>query len=362
MANTEGNIGNVSPNTELLRMAMAYSRSAVLAAAARLGVADALGDEEHSIGELAETCEADSDSLRRLLRALCVLGVTEETRPHHFRLTEFGKPLRKDTPQSAWPHIIFWADLLADSWSFLTDCVRTGQNAARVRPSNVPSRWSQVPEAHDIFRAVMGTAPAEDYAPIAVAWDFSKAKVVADLGGGGGALLTAVLKRFPHLHGMLIDFEDSIENARPRLHEEKLSNRCELIAADLLQSVPGLADVYMMKHVLHGRSDAEATTMLRNCRAVIPEDGTLLIIEFLLPATVSSKDAHLEGKFMSDLNMMVVTGGKERSEPEFRSLVESAGFLLTHVYTVADGMGVSIVEAKPVESGFQAFETRQPKV
>jgi hypothetical protein len=95
-------------------MAMAYSRSRMLCAAARLGVADALGDEVRSVGFLAEKCEADADALYRLLRALASIGVTEETTPEHFRLTPFGMPLRRDAPQSVWAAVIFWADLLAD--------------------------------------------------------------------------------------------------------------------------------------------------------------------------------------------------------------------------------------------------------
>jgi hypothetical protein len=138
---------------------MSYSRSRVLCAAARLGVADALGDDARSIGFLAEKCHADANALYRLLRALASIGVTEETRPEHFRLTDIGRPLRRDVPQSVWPAVIFWADLLADSWSLLTDCVRTGKPAAQVRDPKIPSRWSQDPEAHSIFVAVMGTAP-----------------------------------------------------------------------------------------------------------------------------------------------------------------------------------------------------------
>jgi hypothetical protein len=193
MVQLSGGIGNVTTNTGLVEMAMAYSRSRMLCAAARLGIADALGDEVRSVGFLAENCQADADALYRLLRALASIGVTEETTPEHFRLTPFGKPLRRDVPQSVWAAVIFWADLLADSWSLLTDCVRTGKPASHVRDPKIPFRWSQDAEADSIFRAVMGTAPAEDYAPIAEAWDFSRAKVVADLGGGGGSLILAVL-------------------------------------------------------------------------------------------------------------------------------------------------------------------------
>lgn len=328
-------------------MAMAYSRSRVLCAAARLGVADALGDEVRSIDEVAETCQADVDALYRLLRALASIGVTEETTPKYFRLTPFGRPLRRDVAQSVWPAVVFWADLLADSWSLLTDCVRMGKPASQVRDPNVPSRWSQDPEANSIFRAVMGTAPAEDYGPIARAWDFSRAQVVADLGGGGGALIVAVLELHCHLRGMLVEREASVEAAKARFADEKVSARCKLLVADMTQSIPAGADVYMLKHVLHGYRDAEAITILKNCRAVIPENGTLLIIEFILPPLVSHRDAHLEGRLMSDLNMLAVTGGRERSEREWGTLLEAAGFYLTGVYPAGSEMGV--LEARPAQ-------------
>ncbi len=345
MAQSVGGIGNVTPNATLVQMAMAYSRSRVLCAAARLGVADALGDDVRSVDAVAATCGADVDALYRLLRALASFGVTEEVTPRHFRLTALGRPLRKDVEQSAWPAVVFWADLLADEWSLLTDCIRTGKPASQVRDPKVMSRWAQDPEAGSIFRAVMGTAPAGDYAPIAKAWDFSHAKVVADLGGGGGSLILAILDLHPHIQGMLVDLEPSIEAAKARFAEENAASRCKLIVADLTETVPAGADVHMLKHVLHGRRDAEAIAILRNCLAVMPEDGTLLIIEFILPPVVAQADTQLEGHLMSDLNMLAVTGGRERSEDEWRVLLEAAGFRLTGVNPV--GSDVGIVEARP---------------
>jgi hypothetical protein len=345
MTESNAGIGNVIPNTQLIDMAMAFARSRVLGAAARLGVADALGEAERSVDDLAAPCQADPDALYRLLRTLAGIGITEETTPKRFRLTALGRPLRRDVPDSAWPSVVFWADLLADSWSLLTECIRTGKPAHEVRDPKIASRWSQDPDASAIFRAVMGTAPAEAYAPIALAWDFSRARVVADLGGGGGSLILAILEQHPHLRGMLVDLEASIEAATPRFAQDPSGSRCELIVSDLMQSVPPGADVYMLKHVLHGRRDAEATTILRNCRAVLPDDGTLLIIEFILPARVSQADAQLEGHLMSDLNMLAVTGGRERSEKEWEVLLEAAGFRLRRVVPV--GTDVGIVEASP---------------
>jgi len=347
MAGSPAAIGNVAQNKALTEMAMGYSRSRVVCAAARLGVADALGDDERSVDQLAVLCGAQPGSLYRLLRALASFGVVAERAPGRFVLTPLGKPLRKDAPNSEWAAIVFWADLLADSWSYLTECIRSGDNAMRVMErEGVASRWSKDPNAGAIFRAVMGTAPAEDYMPIARAWDFSKYRTVADLGGGGGALIAAVLEAFPNLQGMLVDRQESIDQARPRFESEGLAARCKLLAADLCNSVPAGADVYAMKHVLHGYRDEPAIGILRNCRRVVPKQGRVLVIEFVLPDVVDHADWELEHRLMSDLNMLAVTGGKERSAAEWQKLLSGADFECQGIIPVP-GELVSIIEAAP---------------
>jgi hypothetical protein len=350
MAKTGAGIGNVITSSELIEMAMGYSRSRILCAAARLGVADALRDSERTIEELAADCSADQDSLYRLLRALASIGITAETTPGKFVLTRFGQPLRKDAPNSVWPAVVFWSDLLADNWAFLTDCVRTGQKAFQVMESQgIIPNWSKDPEASAIFRAVMGTAPSETYQPIVNHWDFSERKVVADLGGGGGSLIAAVLKTYPNLRGMLVDRPDAVNAARTRFEAEGLADRCEMIGTDMLESVPAGADVYMLKHVLHGYTDDVAIKLLNNCRAVMPTDGRLLIIEFVLPDVVSQADPAMEIHFMSDLNMLAVTGGLERSAVQWADLLKRSGFELQRIITVpgedTSGQSISIIEA-----------------
>ena len=340
-----------SSNATLIQMALAYRRSAVLCAAARLGLADALGDEVRDLDFLAKTCQADPDALYRLLRTLASMGVTEETALKEFRLTALGRPLRKDASRSAWSWVIF-GDIIGENYTWLTDCVRAGKPASAVRDPNVPTRWSQYPEALSVFHAVMGTAPVVDFLPIAAAWDFSHASVVADLGGGGGSLILAVLQLNPHLRGMLVDLEASIEAARPRFVGEDPSSRCQLTVADLTQSVPTGADVYMFKNFLHGFNDAQVIAILKNCRGVIPQSGTVLIIEVILPRLVSQADPDLEGHLMADLGMLAITGGRERTELEWQALVEAAGFTLTRTQTVrCDALmlgDIGILEAKPV--------------
>lgn len=348
MVDKSGAIGNVARNSTLTEMAMAYSRSRALCAAARLGVADALGDRERSVDELAAACDAQPAALYRLLRALASFGVVAENAPQRFTLTPFGRPLRKDAPNSEWSAVVFWGELLADPWSYLTDCIRTGESAFSIAErEGAVLRWSKDPNAGAIFRVVMGTAPAEDYMPIARAWDFSNCRTVADLGGGGGALVAAILEAFPNVHGMLVDRPDAVENAKTRFDSGDLTGRCRLIAVDLSVSVPNGADVYMLKHVLHGCTDEAAVTILGNCRKVLPKNGRVLVIEFVLPELVDHVDPELEGRLMSDLNMLAVTGGKERSVAEWKTLLDSAGFECRRIIPVP-GELVSIVEAAPL--------------
>jgi hypothetical protein len=339
-------IGNVIANTELVDMAMSYSRSCILCAAARLGIADALGNDERTVEELAQSCNADAASLYRLLRALAVLGITSELSPGSFILTPFGQPLRKDAPNSVWASVVFWSDLLADSWSHLTDCIRTGNTAMQImQQKGIASRWATAPDANAIFRAVMGTAPAENYQPIASQWDFASRHIVADLGGGGGSLLAAILSTYPQLQGMLVDRPESIEAARHRFQSADLASRSKLIAADLSIEVPRGADTYILKHVLHGNTDEAAAKVLRNCRNVMDAHARLLIIEFVLPDVISAPNPQLQGRLFSDLNMLAVTGGKERSAAEWSTLLQASGFTTVQFVPVAE-LDVSIIEAR----------------
>lgn len=346
MNSSRGAIGNVTATPALVEMAMAYSRSCVLCAAARLGIADALGDDERSIEELAAACASDVQALYRLLRTLASLGITAETSPGRFVLTAFGQPLRKDVPDSAWAAVVFWSDLLADSWTHLTECVRSGRTAAQIMESEgIASRWSTAPDSNAIFRTVMGTGPTENYMPIVRQWDFGNCGTVADLGGGGGALLAAILSSHPRLKGMLVERPESIEAAKPRFEATELGSKCKLIAADLRKNVPVGADVYILKHVLHGYDDTVAVEILRGCRKAINPDGRLLVIEFVLPDVIPEPDSRLELRLMSDLNMLAVTGGKERSVLEWSRLLQASGFDTGRIIPVAE-MGVSIIEAR----------------
>src|SRR5580765_4590060 len=151
-------------SVSLADMARGYFRGKLLCAAVRLGIADALRDDEKTLDELALATAANPDALRRILRALASIDVVTETTTGWFALTPFGRPLRRDVPDSVWASIIFWADLLADSWTYLADCARAGGRAgvaAAMEREGIKSRWSVEPDAQAIFHAVFAEATAE---------------------------------------------------------------------------------------------------------------------------------------------------------------------------------------------------------
>lgn len=336
-----------SSKLALVDMAMGYFRGKVLCAAVRLRIADTLADGPMTVDELALATKSNAGALHRFMRALASIGVVEEIAPARFALTKFGDPLRRDAPGSVWASMIFWSDLLADAWTYLPDCIRAGDrsgaDAARQREGST-SRWAKEPDAKAIFHAVFAEAAADDFAPLVAAWDFSDCRVIADLGGGGGGLLAAVLAAHPKARGVLVEREGAIDGASKRFEASGLTARCELKAGDLLESVPPGADLFLMRCVLHGYDDESAARILRNVGRAMNPTSRLLLIEVVLPNQIDRPDPELEKLMMSDLNMLAVTGGRERSEKEWSTLLASAGFDRRKIVTIPGQTG-SIIEA-----------------
>ena len=153
------------------------------------------------------------------------------------------------------------------------------------------------------------------------------------------ALIASVLNAFPNVRGMLVDRPEFIDKAASRFEKEGLATRCQVIGADLRKGVPAGADVYMLKHVLHGYDDEAAIEILGHCRSVLPAQGRLLVIEFVLPDMVDHADRELEHRLGSDLNMLAVTGGKERSAIEWKNLLSDSAFECQRIIPVPGEIG-----------------------
>jgi hypothetical protein len=191
------------------------------------------------------------------------------------------------------------------------------------------------------FDAAMVGVHGQETAAMLDVYDFGEIRTLADVGGGNGTLLSAVLQRHPHLQGMLYDLPGVIERAKTNIAANGLSERVRFETGSFFEQVPPGADAYMMRHIIHDWTDAQCTTILTNCRQALGGQGRVLVIDAVIPPG----NAPSLGKLL-DLNMLVLPGGKERTEPEFRELFAGAGFELRRVIPTASM--VSILEAVPV--------------
>jgi hypothetical protein len=321
----------------------------VLRVAALLGIADHLADEPMTATQLAAATETHLLSLRRLLRGLTCLGVIEEPEPDTFALTEDGQQLRADAPDSVRAAVLlFTSDEVWRSWGRLEHSVRTGEAAwDQVVGTSVFDFMAGHPEQAGTFNAAMADRTRLVAPRIVAAYDFARFGTVVDLGGGDGALIAAILAAAPEVRGVLFDRPAGVAGAPAVLSAAGVADRCEIVAGDFFVAVPDGADAYVIKTVLHNWDDEQCVDILANCRKAMRHNGTLLVIERVVPPRITSAAAS-RAVFM-DLNMLVHTPGRERTEAEYRSLYTAAGFELTDAVTVdQEPVGYQVLVGKPV--------------
>jgi hypothetical protein len=322
----------------MLRMIWGIHISRAVYVAAELGIADRLASGPMSSAELAKATQAHEPSLYRVLRLLASLDVLAEHESRSFSLTVLGERLRTDVPVS----MRSWATLIeaiggVRAFEPIMQTVRTGEPGVDIAYGmGLFEFLAKHPENAASFDAAMSERTSA-YAPsVAAGHDFSGLRTVVDVGGGQGTLLAAILRAHGHLHGVLMETPAVAAAARPVLRAVGVADRCDVIAGDFFAGVPGGADRYLLAKVLHDWDDERAVAILARCRQAMPADGRVLIIERLIPDDPGQAVPTL----LSDLNMLVVTGGRERTKAEYGDLLTAAGLKLNEVTPVAFPYGV----------------------
>jgi O-methyltransferase domain/Dimerisation domain len=306
--------------------------------AAKLRIPDLLASGPKTIAELASESGVHPPTLERLLRALSTVKMFAPTPDGRFCNTPLTEVLRTDHPQSQRDAALFlpapflWAPL-----GELYESVRTGEPAfKRIFGQNFFDYLAAHPSEAAVFNAVMTQGVAWTSPVLLAAYDFSRFSRLVDVGGGEGALLHDILLATPGLHGVLFDLPQVVTRAHEILAGD-IAARCQIIGGDFFDSVPEGADAYILKGVIHDWPDEEAARILHNTRRSIPPDGTLLLIEGLV-------DSPARPVGLMEL-LMVVIGGRERSEADFRSLLAATGFALTRIVATE---ALSLIECHPV--------------
>jgi hypothetical protein len=313
-------------------------------AAAEFGIADLLACGQQSINELAAKLNVEEDSLYRVLRLLASQGVFTETALRTFANTDLSNFLRSDVPGSLRSMGRFrGTEFVYQSFGEILHTIRTGEpGRAKVLGMDGWEYLERNPGTARIFDDAMTDISAVVAPVIAVAYDFSKWETLMDVGGGNGVLLAAVLRAHRSLRGVLADQQHVLKRARERgFLSGALEKRSSMQPCDLFRDIPKGCRAYLMKSVIHDWNDDDAHKILTQCRRAVPKNGALLLVEFNLPEDNSQSRA----KFV-DINMMVLTGGKERTIPEYSSLLNRAGFRLNEV--VKTPSDFNVMEALPV--------------
>ena len=318
-----------------------YRAMQALYVAARLGLADLLQDGARGSEELARATGADARALHRLLRALASLGVFGEDADGRFAPSELGALLRSDVPGSLRAAAIFFGDERNwHAWGKLERSVMSGEPVRGPRGTQVFLEESaRDPEGAALFNAAMTSLTSAFDAAVTAAYDFSRLGTLVDVGGGQGALISSILAANPTLRGILFDIPPVIESARGRIGEAGLAGRCELVAGDFFASVPAGGDAYVLKWVIHDWDDEHSVAILGSCRRAMARDGRLLLVERVVPERVD-QSADTQGIVLGDLNMLLWTGGCERTAAEYRALLASGGFTLARIVPTATQLSI----------------------
>ena len=314
--------------------------------AAELRLADLLADGPRTSDELARETQTHAASLHRLLRALSTIDICRETDDGRFALAPLGSMLRTDAPGSLRHWTMWWGGNLWPVWGNLLYSVRTGKSARSMLTGTEGfGHLERDPQAAAVFNKGLAELTTLTAQSVVSAYDFTGLRHIVDVGGGYGQLLAAILKVNPSARGVLFDLPHAIEGARAFLTGAGVAERCEFVAGDFFQSVPAGADAYVLKSVIHDWNAERGRTILQTCRRAMTNEGSrLLLVERIVPERLEPTAEH-RSLARTDLSMLVALAAQERSEADFRQLLDAGGFYVTRI--VPAGMTVSVIEAFP---------------
>jgi hypothetical protein len=330
---------NPSP-LALFEMATAYWLSQAIYVAAKLGVADLLKDGPQSCVALATSTGSDAPSLFRLMRALSSVGIFSHLGGDRFALSRLAESLRTEAHGSLRSMVITIGEIHYQACGSLLHSIQTGSPAFNsVFGTGLFDYLQQNDAAADAFNQGMANVSSMLAYAILMAYDFAGISSIVDVGGGQGKLLEKILQCNPGIRGTVFDTASTIERADQQLGNNTW-RRCAYVTGDFFTSVPKGADAYILCGVIHDWDDNRAITILKNCRRAIAEKGRVLLVDMVVPETDEVSFSKL-----LDLNMLAMTGGRERTSAEFYALLDAADYKLTRIIpTVAPQ---SIIEAVP---------------
>jgi hypothetical protein len=311
------------PPAQLMKFIVGKWISKPIYVAAELGIADKLAEGPKSIEDLAQASHSHAPSLYRMMRALASVGIFSETEDNRFELTPMAEYLKTGAMRSI--AIMFNADWSDKAWAYFLDSVKTGDTAFEKAHGMPVSDWLEKnPQAAEIFNEANAIKAAGSHRAIIDAFDFSGISTLTDVGGGVGALMAEILITNPSIHGIIADLPHVIQSTQKMIRARGIENRCRAVECDFFKNIPSGSDAYLMSNILHDWPDEKCRIILR-----------LLVMEMLIPPGNEPSVAKL-----LDLEMLVTTGGRERTEAEFKNLFESSGFRMSRIIPTKNNVAI----------------------
>lgn len=338
---TENTVQLVSlERLQLQQMIMGFRTTQLLHVAAALGIADQLEAGPRPVAALAAACGCRAEPLNRMLRALATLGIVRELADGSFELASLGEHLRTQAEGSLRAMAALYGERwIWDAYGNLLHSVRTGEPAFdAVHGRRFFDYLQEDDSAARSFNAAMTSYSAQEISAVTAAYDFSRFHTIADIGGGHGRLLGAMLRASRDTRGILFDLPAVCAGAQQVLDDAGVADRVSVVSGDFFSAVPRGAQLYVMKSIIHDWDDDSARHILANCRAAMTRDARLLLIERLIGDPNEADEAKL-----FDISMLAMLGGRERTAGEYRALLESVG--LRMMRTLATASPHSLIEA-----------------
>lgn len=321
----------IPPSARIWQIATGHLLPRCLHVVAELGIADRLAETPMTAAALAHGTEIDADALDRMLRLLAVAGIFEARR-NAWAHTDLSRVLRDDHPQSMRAFVRMIGDRL--NWAAageLAHTLRTGQTAiTKIAPEGMWAYLQSHAETARIFDAAMTAKSGAEIAALVPAFDFTRYKTIADIGGGRGHILAAILAATPEAQGVLFDQPAVVAAVSP-------SPRMRAQGGDFFRDALPVADAYILGNVVHDWADREAEAILRNVRRAAPRHAELLLLESMLP---EGPEPHLAK--VLDIVMLTITGGRERTQREYEALLGAAGWRLDRAVPTASPVSVIV--------------------
>jgi len=321
----------------------------VLGIVAELGIADLVAARSRSMDELVEATGADRESLYRVLRMLAGHGIFAEDEAGRIGLTPRAEVLRSDHSESVRDLLrLDWQDIQWATYGELPAAIRSGEIAfERAYGQGFFEYLAQHPDLNSVFDRRMASVSKAENTKIVAAYPFDEFSRVMDIGGGKGGLLAAILTRYASVVGVLFE-QPQVLSDPAELAEARLLDRCELIAGDFFDEVPGGCDLYLLKRIIHDWDDQRAARVLKRCRDAMVGGGMRKSRIAVIDAVMRPGNEPDPNKIM-DLSIMALTPGKERTEAEFKALFREAGLRVTRIIQTGAPSTLSIVEGSPAD-------------